>query len=315
MAHPLSKRGELTRATERRAYPVALQVKRAAAGAAGPATVEGYASVTEQGYEMYDWAGPYTEVVRQGAFARTLNSAPQVQLLLNHAGLPMAYTQAGTLQLAEDSTGLHMLAQVNPARSDIADMLTALDDGNVNEMSFAFRVTRQQWSPDFDQRDILELDIHRGDVSVVNFGANPATSVSAVRAADLDRLDEGAARTVLARLQQRLAPRRGGRVAADLRALGRRVESRALTPQESALLAGLLASLAAADAAIDPIVMALGGADCALDDAQLTLAALLGVPNPDLDAEDDDMAEGAMSMSSQGRDLSLARAQLAVLAR
>jgi HK97 family phage prohead protease len=188
---------------ERRAYPVKLNVR--ASTTDGPTTVEGYASVVDQGYEMYDWAGPYTEVVRSGAFTRTLNANPQVQLLLNHGGLAMAYTQAGTLRLAEDSTGLHMAADINPTRTDVRDMLTALADGNVDEMSFAFRVTRQQWSPDYDQRDIQEVDIHRGDVSVVNFGANPLTSVAA-RALDFDRLDEAAARELYERLGRRLAP-------------------------------------------------------------------------------------------------------------
>ena len=168
-----SERGKAAGGIERRAYPVRLQVTRAASGVTGPASVDGYASVTEQGFEMYDWAGSYTEVVRTGAFTKTLNENPQVQLLLNHGGLSMAYTRAGTLQLAEDSTGLHIAAQVDAARSDVGDMLSALERGDVDEMSFAFRVTRQQWSPDFDQRDILEVDIHRGDVSVVNFGANP----------------------------------------------------------------------------------------------------------------------------------------------
>jgi phage head maturation protease len=73
-------------------------------------------------------------------------------------------------------------------------------------MSFAFRVTRQQWSPDYDQRDILEVDLHRGDVSVVNFGANPATSVGAVRAADFDRLEEADAKALYERLQRRFQP-------------------------------------------------------------------------------------------------------------
>lgn len=189
---------------QRRAYPVKLEVRAASDG--GPTRVEGYASVVEQGYEMWDWLGSYTEVVRSGAFTRTLNASPQVQLLLNHGGLAMAYTKAGTLRLAEDTTGLHMAADVNPARGDVRDMLAALDDGDVDEMSFAFRVTRQQWSPDFDQRDILEVDIHRGDVSVVNFGANPLTSVSA-RGLDFDRLDDTAARELYERLGRRLAPK------------------------------------------------------------------------------------------------------------
>lgn len=193
------------RGIERHAYPVQLEVRQAAM-AGGPATIEGYASVTETPFEMWDPFGSYAEIVRQGAFAKTLTENPQAQLLLNHGGLSMAYTRAGTLRLAEDSTGLHVSADVNPVRSDVKDMLTALEDGNVDEMSFAFRVTRQQWSPDYDQRDIIEVDLHRGDVSVVNFGANPATSVVAMRSADFDRLPDDEARALYERLGRRFSP-------------------------------------------------------------------------------------------------------------
>jgi len=190
----------------RRAFPVALEV-RAKKDVPSVSTIEGYASVTEQPFEMWDWLGPYSEVVRAGAFAKTLGENPQVQLLLNHAGLAMAYTKAGTLRLSEDTTGLHMEADVSTKRSDVGDMLAALEEKSVDEMSFAFRVTRQMWSPDFDQRDILEVDLHRGDVSVVNFGANPATSVQpAMRAADFDQLGEDDARALMERLQHRFAP-------------------------------------------------------------------------------------------------------------
>ncbi|MEU1559508.1 HK97 family phage prohead protease [Streptomyces mirabilis] len=190
----------------RRAFPVKLEA-RAKAGASGVSTVTGYASVVDEPYEMWDFLGSYSEVVRSGAFAKTLSETPQVQLLLNHGGLAMAYTKAGTLRLSEDSTGLHMEADVTASRSDVSDMLAALSDGSVDEMSFAFRVTRQMWSPDYDQRDILEVDLHRGDVSVVNFGANPATSVApALRAADFDKLGDDDARALLERLQRRLSP-------------------------------------------------------------------------------------------------------------
>ncbi|MFD7185496.1 HK97 family phage prohead protease [Streptomyces sp. NPDC059904] len=191
--------------TVRRAFPVELEV-RAKKGVSNVSTIEGYASVTETPYDMWDMFGPYSEVLRVGSFAKTLAETPQVQLLLNHGGLSMAYTQAGTLRLSEDSTGLHMEADVNTKRSDVSDMLLAMEERSVDEMSFAFRVTRQQWSPDYDQRDILEVDLHRGDVSVVNFGANPATSVGAMRAADFDRLGEDDARALMERLQLRFAP-------------------------------------------------------------------------------------------------------------
>jgi len=186
-----------------RAYPVQLEVR---AKSAGVSTLSGYASVTEAPYEMWDFAGPYEEVVRKGAFAKTLAENPGVQLLLNHGGLSMAYTKAGTLRLAEDSTGLHMEADVNTGRSDVRDMVAALDDGAVDEMSFAFRITRREWSPDWEQLDITEVDLHRGDVSVVNFGANPATSVEAARSFDPAQLTDEAARELLERLQRRFTP-------------------------------------------------------------------------------------------------------------
>jgi HK97 family phage prohead protease len=191
-----------------RAYAVKLEV-RAKPGVSGVSTLDGYASVTEAPYEMWDWMGSYTEVVRGGAFAKTLSENPQVQLLLNHGGLSMAYTKAGTLRLAEDDSGLHMEADVNTSRSDVRDMVTAIEDGAVDEMSFAFRVPvgKSLWSPDYDERSILEVDMHRGDVSVVNFGANPATSVdAAMRGADFDRLDEADAQALYERLQRRLVP-------------------------------------------------------------------------------------------------------------
>lgn len=52
------------------------------------------------------------------------------------------------------------------------------------------------------QRDIVEYDIHRGDVSVVNFGANPATTV-AMRGLDFDRMGDDEARALYERLGKR----------------------------------------------------------------------------------------------------------------
>lgn len=189
---------------ERRSYPVKLEVR---AQDGDRATVEGYASVVERGYEMWDALGSYTETIRSGAFTKTLSERPGVQLLLNHGGLSMAYTRAGTLRLAEDSTGLHMAADVNTSRSDVRDMMHALQDGDVDEMSFAFRVPqgKSQWDDEYTERNILEVDMHRGDVSVVNFGANPNTSVG-LRGQDLDQMDETAARELYERLGRRLAP-------------------------------------------------------------------------------------------------------------
>lgn len=165
--------------------------------------LRGYATVYDQPYEMYDMFGPYNEVMRGGSGKKTLSENPQVQWLLNHGGLSMAYTKPDTLRLAEDSTGLEAIADVDQRRSDVQDMLYAIERGDVDEMSFAFRVPagKSIWSPDYDQRDITEYDLSRGDVSVVNFGANPHTQVG--RGQDPDLMDESTARRLLERLQRR----------------------------------------------------------------------------------------------------------------
>lgn len=62
--------------------------------------------------------------------------------------------------------------------------------GDMDEMSFAFRTLRDEWSAtEIDGEDVpesnrrlLEVSIDKGDVSVVNFGANPATSTELNRA-------------------------------------------------------------------------------------------------------------------------------------
>lgn len=142
--------------------------------------VTGYASTTETPYEMYDAFGPYSEVVSRDAFDKTLAASPLVEFTVNHGaggGLPMAHTRNDTLTLAVDEVGLRYTASVDPSRSDVANMLKALERGDLAESSFKFRIDAGQWSPDYTEFRINAVDINRGDVSAVNFGANPTTSV------------------------------------------------------------------------------------------------------------------------------------------
>ncbi|MEV6720599.1 HK97 family phage prohead protease [Streptomyces xanthochromogenes] len=190
----LSARAERPTHIERRNMPFkGVELRAKPDGTGGDTlTFTGYACVTEQGYEMEDWLGAYTEVVRQGAFTKTLSEGADVPFLVNHGGLTLARTKSGTLRLAEDGTGLHTEADLDPASPHVQALRSAMDRGDVDEMSFGFWVTRQQWSPDYDQRDIQEVRLHKGDVSVVNYGANPATAGAQLNARDiagqLDRL-------------------------------------------------------------------------------------------------------------------------------
>lgn len=188
-------------------FPVAVEMRAAADGTGGEQFIlTGYASTTEQPYEMHDQYGSYSEVISRGAFHKTLAEGPKVQLLVNHGGLSLAQTTNDSLKLTPDDTGLHVEATLNPKRGDARDLIEALRDGAVDEMSFAFRVVRQQWSPDYDERRIDEVNLNRGDVSVVNLGANPATSV-AMRSADIFRALEHMNADDLDELRRRLAPR------------------------------------------------------------------------------------------------------------
>jgi len=70
-------------------------------------------------------------------------------------------------------------ALLNPTRSDIKDLLIAIDDKQITEMSFAFMITAGGWDDDFEHFTIEAYDIDRGDVSAVTYGANPYTSIGA----------------------------------------------------------------------------------------------------------------------------------------
>lgn len=169
--------------------------------------VEGYASTVEQTYLMYDFWGPYDEVIDARAFDATLGRDPDVAFLLNHRGMTMARTKAKTLTLSVDEQGLRSEAFLNPDRVDVRDMVLAINDEAIDEMSFAFRIVRGQWSPDYTEYRILEVDLDRGDVSAVNYGANPNTSISA-RAkqalAAVDELPVTVLRALVARGEERL---------------------------------------------------------------------------------------------------------------
>jgi len=169
--------------------------------------VEGYYTVYERGYEMWDFFGPYMEVVSAGAGDETTAANPDVVFLVNHRGLAMARTHvAGTLELWSDEIGGGDRAWLNPARSDVKDLVLNIEDGVTTEQSFAFMITSGRWSPDYMEYRIDKYDIDRGDTSAVNYGANPYTSIAARSREILDALDQlpvGVARAALERLNHR----------------------------------------------------------------------------------------------------------------
>jgi HK97 family phage prohead protease len=187
-------------------FPSAFQIRKVERNGKQMYHLHGTATAYEQLYEMWDAFGPYKEGVRQRAGAVSLAKPPDVAFLVNHKGITMARTTNNTLELAEVDTGLDYDAWVNADRQDVRDLASAVDDGLINESSFAFMITRGSWNDDYSEYWIEEYDIDRGDVSAVNYGANPYTSVAARTReilADLDQLPLGAQRAALERLSHR----------------------------------------------------------------------------------------------------------------
>jgi len=121
---------------------------------------------------------PFVERIAPGAFRKTLSETPDVRLLINHEGLPLARTKNDTLRLSEDEFGLRFDADL-PDTTEARDLWTLIQRGDVDQMSFAFRVIRQKWSADRTERTLTEVSLADGDVSVVTYPAYPTTSVEA----------------------------------------------------------------------------------------------------------------------------------------
>ena len=91
-----------------------------------------YGSVTGRSYEVSDWLGEYTETVEPGAFRNSLRENPDVVLLVNHEGLPLARTSkrgSGSLSIGEDEIGFWGLADVDLERADASVVYRAVKAG------------------------------------------------------------------------------------------------------------------------------------------------------------------------------------------
>jgi HK97 family phage prohead protease len=171
---------------ERRTYTV--QDVEARQSDDGVMRLSGYAAVFNDASVPL----PFKERIAVGAFRKTLSEAPDVRLLVNHEGLPLARTKNGTLVLTEDDRGLKFDAELADTQEG-RDIYTLVQRGDVDQMSFAFRVIRQNWSKDKSERTLTEVSLSDGDVSVVTYPAYPTTTVEARKkiADALDAIKEG----------------------------------------------------------------------------------------------------------------------------
>lgn len=165
-------RSKMTKKIERRTFTIKNVEARQAED--GTMRLSGYAAVFNDDSVPL----PFIERIAPGAFRKTLTETPDVRLLINHEGLPLARTKNGTLRLKEDEAGLYMDADL-PDTQAARDLYTLVERGDVDQMSFAFRVIRQKWNEGRTERTLTELSLADGDVSVVTYPAYPTTTVEA----------------------------------------------------------------------------------------------------------------------------------------
>jgi len=139
----------------------------------GVAHIVGYAALFDV---ISEDLGFFREMIRPGAFTRTLKESADVRALWNHEPIyVLGRTRSGTLKLEEDARGLRY--DITPPETQWAqDVIVTMRRGDVNQSSFSFRTISEEWGS--DEKGILRslTDLDLLDVSPVTFPAYPQTS-------------------------------------------------------------------------------------------------------------------------------------------
>lgn len=164
----------LTTMSERETRTFKVQLR----GGRGVRKITGYAALFNE--ESQDLGG-FIEVIRPGAFRRTIEEGADVRALWNHDdSFVLGRTKSGTLRLWEDDRGLRI--EIDPPDAQWAkDAVVSIERGDVDQMSFAFSVAPggDRWSQRGGKQLRELLDVNLFDVSPVTYPAYTKTTVSA----------------------------------------------------------------------------------------------------------------------------------------
>ena len=161
--------------------PTEIEV-RAGEGDAGP-VVSGYAAVFD--------SEAHNEIIRAGAFTKTLKESENIRALWNHeSGMPLASTATDTLELSEDKHGLRFEMTLDEGTTFGADALRTIEKRLVTGVSFGFDTVKDIWTergtPDDAQQPLRELlEVRLYEVSPVTFPWYEDTEVAAKEAFSL----------------------------------------------------------------------------------------------------------------------------------
>lgn len=128
----------------------------------------------------------FVEQVREGVFSKAIAANNDIKLKFNH-GKVIGTTNDGSLELREDSIGLHARAKVTDP-----DVIAASDAGGLTGWSFGFNVIEDEWgdwTPEGIKRRYLK-DIRLNEVSILSdrIPAYAGTSYE-LRGEDMDTME------------------------------------------------------------------------------------------------------------------------------
>jgi hypothetical protein len=128
-----------------------------------------------------DIGGLFEETIARGAISEDV--LRDVAFFYNHDlnSKPLARTKTGRLKLTIENDCVRMSAETNRERTDVNDLYLAIQDGDIDGMSFLFRVDVDEWTDldtNYPKRRITKIGYVQ-EVSAVNYPAYEGTSINA----------------------------------------------------------------------------------------------------------------------------------------
>lgn len=144
-------------------------------------TLRGHAAVFNR---LSEDLGGFRELIEPGFFRSVLRKNPDVRALFNHdPKFVLGRTASTTLELREDTTGLHVWCRMAPL-TWVSDLRASMQRGDIDQMSFRFTVLPDgdAWAVTDDGVVVRTLKAdgcgELVDVSVVTFPAYPQTDAA-----------------------------------------------------------------------------------------------------------------------------------------
>jgi HK97 family phage prohead protease len=143
--------------------------------------------------------GGFVEIIEPEAIDRTFREGIDVRALVDHeTAKVMGRLTAGTLMMKKTTKGLAI--EIDPPDTSFSrDIMVSMDRGDVDGMSFAFRVMPEgvEWDDDTHPPTRTITDMRFSEVSIVTFPAYPQTDVQvAKRSLDAFRAEHRGAHSV-----------------------------------------------------------------------------------------------------------------------